>query len=214
MKGLLLLASSVAFKDVREKAEKLSCIILCCTNSYLLLRTAQLAVAAALVAEVLLCLVPLALEAGKRSCATATVWPWVCWNKGLPFHWVQLLSPAFNQAHASGGFLKLAVKIGHCRKLLCELLLCDSYYVNSVTLFLDTKTDRVTLQKVDERRRRASCSCRIWSILSSHSFFLINVSDKLIYKVVVKVNVQCTVWIAVKSKHYFFLADLQLLFKC
>lgn len=58
------MASSVAFKDRREKAEELSCIVLCCNDSYLLLGTAQLAVAAASVAKRfcrVLCLCPFRL---------------------------------------------------------------------------------------------------------------------------------------------------------
>lgn len=108
MKGSLLLTSSVAFKDTREKAEKLSCIIPCCTNSYLLLGTAQLAVAAASVAKGAAVFRASAPRGWQKELCNSD-----CVTLGTPDHGTslslsaKLLSPKFHQAHAGGCFFGL-----------------------------------------------------------------------------------------------------------
>lgn len=131
VKGSLLLASSVAFKDTREKGGKLSCIIPCHTDSYLLLGTAQLAVAAVSVAKRCcsgLCFCPSRLAKGaveQRLCDPGCAGP-----REFPFTEGKVtfssVSPGLCRWWFGGfwwGFFKLTVKIGQCRKqLLCQLL--------------------------------------------------------------------------------------------
>ena len=157
--GSLLLASSVAFRNTRERAEKLSYIVPRRSDSYLLLGPARLAVAAAS-AEKRCCCVP-CIFAGKGRCAAATVRPG---TEGFPFHWVQsylLLSFTWltqGLLFVWFFFLKLVMKLGHCSKqLLCQLLR-HYFWITKLSEFSKSSWEK-------------SWCCSMWSALSSSEIF-------------------------------------------